>query len=153
MKIKEEISMGVRGHHQEILKVEPKICAIWGILEANLKKCSTLTFMMNISFVPSICIHRSTTLIWKNNNKKTHACPFFSHSKTIFPWFSIFATNFRLCKNGHMLQRATAVSQTSTITVITVKSHVIRSLVVIWLWLWPSPSPLRWWPWWWWWQW
>ena len=33
--------------------------AIWGILEANLKKSSTLMLMMNISFVPSICIHRS----------------------------------------------------------------------------------------------
>ena len=33
---------------------QTKICAIWGILETNLKKFNTLKFMMNISFVPSI---------------------------------------------------------------------------------------------------
>ena len=49
---------------RKILKVETKICAIWGILEANLKKSSTPMFMMNISFVPSICIHRSIIFIF-----------------------------------------------------------------------------------------
>ena len=50
----------------KILKVETNlICVLWGILEANLKKSSTLKFMMNISFVPSICIHRSIILIFK----------------------------------------------------------------------------------------
>ena len=64
-KKKEEISRGVRGHApRKILKVETKICAVWGILEANLKKSSTLKFIMNISFLTSICIHRSITLIF-----------------------------------------------------------------------------------------
>ena len=44
---------------RKILKVETKICAVLGILEANLKKSSTLKFIMNISFLTSICIHRS----------------------------------------------------------------------------------------------
>ena len=42
----------------QILKVETNICAILGILEADLKKSSTLKFMMNISFVLSICLHQ-----------------------------------------------------------------------------------------------
>ena len=42
---------------QKVLKVVTKICAIWGILESNWMKSSTLMFMMNINFVPSICIH------------------------------------------------------------------------------------------------
>ena len=43
---------------RKILKVETNlICAIRGIMEANLKKSSKLKFMMNISFVPSIHIH------------------------------------------------------------------------------------------------
>ena len=58
-KKKKEISRGV----WKILKVETVTCAICGILEANLKKSSTLKFIMSISFVPSICIHRSITLI------------------------------------------------------------------------------------------
>ena len=49
---------------QKILKVETKICAVWGILEANLKKSSTLKFILNISFLTSICIHRSIILIF-----------------------------------------------------------------------------------------
>ena len=53
---------------RKILKVETKICAIWGILEENLKKSSTLMFMMNVSFVPSICIHRSTIFIFIEKN-------------------------------------------------------------------------------------
>ena len=53
---------------RKFLKVETKICAIWGILEANLKKSSTLMFMMNISFVPSICIHRSIIFILLEKN-------------------------------------------------------------------------------------
>ena len=61
----------------KIFKVETKICAIWGILEANLKKSSTLMFMMNSSFVPSICNHRSTIFIFiiisiKKISKKTN---------------------------------------------------------------------------------
>ena len=72
MSKKEDISRGVRGHAPpEILKVEIKICATWGILEANLKKSSTLMFMMNISFVPSICSHRSTIFIFIEK-KSTH---------------------------------------------------------------------------------
>ena len=107
MKKKEEISMGVwcmppppPPPSRKILKVETKICAIWGILEANLKKCSTPKFITNISFVPSICIHRSIIIIFTG---KKCACRFF-HRKNIFPRFSIFtfarilisATNSRL---------------------------------------------------------
>ena len=49
---------------RKILKVETKICAVWGILEANLKKSSTLKFIMNISFLTSICVRRSIILIF-----------------------------------------------------------------------------------------
>ena len=45
------------------LKVETKICAIWGILETNLKKSSILKFIRNITFLLSIYIHRSIILI------------------------------------------------------------------------------------------
>ena len=58
---------------RKILKVEIKICAIWGILEANLKKSSTLMLMLNISFVPSICIHRSIIFIFIEKNLNTFA--------------------------------------------------------------------------------
>ena len=70
-------------------EVETKICAIWGILEANLKKCSTLKFMTNISFVPSICIHRSIILIFI---EKSMLVDFFPRKK----YFSaIFDFHFR----------------------------------------------------------
>ena len=59
----------------KILKVKTKICAIWGILEANLKKFSILKFMMNISFLPLICIQRSITLI--SMGKKSMLVDFF----------------------------------------------------------------------------
>ena len=49
---------------RKILKVETKICAVRGILEAILKKSSTLKFITNISFLTSICIHRSIILIF-----------------------------------------------------------------------------------------
>ena len=62
------VSGGISPLPPKILKVETKIWEVWGILEANLKKCSTLKFMMNISFVPSICIHRSIILIFKEKS-------------------------------------------------------------------------------------
>ena len=71
----------------KILKVKTKIRAIWGILGVNLKKSSTLKFIMNISFLPSICIHRSIILIFI---EKKYACRFFSHGKYFVPRFSIF---------------------------------------------------------------
>ena len=74
---------------REILKVETKTCAIWGILETNLKKSSTLKFMMNINFVPSICIHRSIILIFIE--KKSVLVDFFPR-KRIFPRCSIFTS-------------------------------------------------------------
>ena len=63
-KKKEEISWSGGMLPWKILKVEIKICAISGILGANLKRSSTPKFIMNISFVPSICIHRSIILIF-----------------------------------------------------------------------------------------
>ena len=66
---------------RKILKVKTKICAIWGILEADLKKCSTLKFTMNISFVPSVCIHRSIILIFI---EKKYTCRFFPPMENIF---------------------------------------------------------------------
>ena len=73
---------------RKILKVETKICAIWGILEANSKKCSTLKFMTNISFVPSICTQRSIILIF--TEKKVCLSIFFPTENTFFRnfWFS-----------------------------------------------------------------
>ena len=79
---------------RKILKVETKICAIWGILWANLKKCSTLKFMPKNSFVPSICLHWSIILIFI---EKKYACRFFSMENIFFhdfrfsfPWESSF---------------------------------------------------------------
>ena len=73
----------------KILKVETNLtCAVRGILEVNLKKSSTLKFMMNISFVPSIFIHRSIILIFM---EEKYSCWFFPPTKNIFsPRFSIF---------------------------------------------------------------
>ena len=68
----------------KMLKVETKTCAIWGILESNLKKSNTLKFMTNISFVPSVCIHRSIILIFI---EKEVCLSIFFHGKYIFPWF------------------------------------------------------------------
>ena len=60
----EDISRGVgRMLPRKIWKVETKICANWGILEANLKKSSTLKFIMYIIFVPSVFVHGSTIFI------------------------------------------------------------------------------------------
>ena len=89
MKKKEEISRGVLGHANPLapynprknLKVKTKFCAICGILDANLKKCSTLKFMMNISFVLSICFHRSIILIFI---EKSMLVDSFSHTKKYF---------------------------------------------------------------------
>ena len=86
----------------EILKVETNIWAIWGILEANSKKSRTWKLIMNISFVPSICIHRSIILIFI---EKKVCLSIFPHWKYCFPRFSIFISvrilvsvmNSRLC--------------------------------------------------------
>ena len=64
---------------RKILKVQTKICAVWGILKANLKKSSTLKFIKNISFLTSICIHRSITLIF--TGKKVCLSIFFPNRK------------------------------------------------------------------------
>ena len=71
----------------KILKVETKIWAVWGILEANLKKSTKLKFIMNISFLTSICIHRS--IIWIFIGKNV-CISIFSNRKIFFPRFSIF---------------------------------------------------------------
>ena len=87
-KKREEISSGIRGHAPpspypgKFLKVETKMCAIWGILEANLKKSSTLKFIMNITFLPSICIHRSMILIFIE--KKCMLVDFFAMENILF---------------------------------------------------------------------
>ena len=73
---------------RKILKVQTNICAVWGILEANLKKSSTLKFIMNISFLTSICIRRSITLIFTGG--KSMLIDFFSNRKYFFPRLSIF---------------------------------------------------------------
>ena len=66
---------------QENVESQDQNLCNWGILEANLKKCSTLKFMTNISFVSSICIHRSIVLIFI---KKKYACRFFSQKIYFF---------------------------------------------------------------------
>ena len=99
---------GAQGHAPwKILKVKTEFCAIWGILEANLHN---LKFMMNISFVPSICIHRSIILIFI---EKMYGCQFFFYMENSLPppWFSIFIsvrifvsmTNSRLCIIWYLL--------------------------------------------------
>ena len=71
-----------------------KICAIWGILDENLKKSSTLKFIMNISFVLSICIHRSIILIFIEKNMLVIVLPteqvFFPDFQFSFPRESSF---------------------------------------------------------------
>ena len=93
---------------QKILKVETNlICAIWGILQANLKKSSTLKFMMNTSFVPSICIHRSIILIFIKK-KKGMLVDFFFHSKYFFRNFWLFVpreSSFRYEFQALILER------------------------------------------------
>ena len=87
----------------QILKVETKICANRGILEVNLKKSGALKFIMNISFVPSICIHRSIILILIERSTLVY---FFPPWNSFFPQFFIFisskilvsAMNSSLCK-------------------------------------------------------
>ena len=59
---------------RKFLKVETKICAIWGILEANLKKSSTLMFMMNITF-DQFCtfnLHSQIHHLYFNRKKSQH---------------------------------------------------------------------------------
>ena len=73
---------------RKILKVETNICAVWGILEANLKKSSTLKFIMNISLLTSICIHRS--IIWIFIGKKV-CLSIFSNRKYFFSTIFISA--------------------------------------------------------------
>ena len=58
-----------------ILKVETKICAIGGILGANLKKSGTLKFIMNISFLPSVCIYRSIILTFAEKSMFVDCSP------------------------------------------------------------------------------
>ena len=125
MKKKVKISTGVRGHAsplpRKILKVATKICAIWGILEANLKKSSTLKLIMNMSFVPSICIHRFIIFIFI---RKKYACRFFCPRNIFFPPFSIFisarflvsTTNSRLC-TMHIIRSQQRVSKLSQVPI------------------------------------
>ena len=104
----------------KILKVETKICAVWGILQANLKKSSTLKFIMNISFLFSICIPRSIILIFI---EKKYACQFFLHGKYFVLQFSIFistrilvsAMNSRLCDSKRVF---TSYTQTFTLSIL-----------------------------------
>ena len=55
-----------------------------------MKKSSTLKFIMNISFVPSVCIHRPIILIFI---EKSMLADFFPHEKNYFP--AIFNFHFR----------------------------------------------------------
>ena len=102
----EEISKGGLGactpFPLKIVKVKTKICAIWGILEANLKKFSTPKFMMIFSFVSSIWIHRSIILLIFIEKSMLG---FFSWKKfcsTIF--------YFHFCENPHFREKFQALS-------------------------------------------
>ena len=72
--------------------------AFW---KAHVKKSSTLKFILEISFVPLICIHRSTILIFIEQT----VCLIFFHRMYFFLRLSIFisvrilifVTNSRLC--------------------------------------------------------
>ena len=89
-KIKRKFLGGSRGMLPLIiLKVETKVSSICGILEANLKRSSTLKFIMNTSFALSICIQRSIILIFIG---KKYACHFFP-TENIFS--VIFNSYFR----------------------------------------------------------
>ena len=99
----------------KILKVETKICAIWGILEANLKKSSTLKFIMNISFVPSVCIYRSIILTFIG---KKYAFRFFPRNII----FLRFDFNFR--ENPHFLDKLQALIIIITTITIALKGAI-----------------------------
>ena len=78
-----------------------------------MKKSSTLKFMMNISFEPSVCIHRSIILIFIEKSMLVNF--FFFSRKIFFPRFSIFISariiflmNSRLCT---LLEAVTKVSE------------------------------------------
>ena len=93
---------------RKMLKVKTKICAIWNNLEANLKKSSTLKFIMNISFVPSIRIH----IHHLNFHRQKVYLLILYHRKKFCPWFLIFisariltsTTNSRLWFCEHLEQ-------------------------------------------------
>ena len=132
-----------RPNPPNILKVETKICAIWSILEANLKKPSTLKFMMIISSVPSICIHRSIILIFI---AKKYA---FFYGKCYFPRFSILisarilvsATNSRSeNRSGSTSRRPHSSCQAVTAGTVD-SSKTKRSKYCVRLsWIWRNPQ-------------
>ena len=72
-------------------------------MEVNLKKCCTLKFMTNISCVPSICIHRSITLIFI---EKTVCLSIFSHGKFIFSAI----LDFHFCENPRFRDKFQALN-------------------------------------------
>ena len=71
-----------RGGGGEILKVKTKILAIWGILGANLKKCSTLKIHYKYQF----CTFNLNSQIHHLNfhGEKKYACRFFSAENIFF---------------------------------------------------------------------
>ena len=107
----------------KILKVKTKICAIWGILEVNLKKCSTLKFRTIISLLPSICIHRIIVLIFIEKNMLVDF--FFPQKKYFSPIFDFrFRDKFQ----------ALSVAQTWTFytqTPLTFKFGIDMSLLCV----------------------
>ena len=88
---------------------ETKICAIWGIPEENLKKSSTLKFILCISFLPSICIHRSIILIFK---EKSMLVDFFPGKMFCFAILNFhFHENPCFCDECQALHHATKKSK------------------------------------------
>ena len=71
-----------------------------------MKKSSTLKFMTNISFVPSICIHRFIVFIFIE--KKSMLVDLFSMEKIFFREFDFnFRENRRFCDEFHALCQRT----------------------------------------------
>ena len=70
----------------------------------NFKKSNTLKFMMNISFVPSICIHRSTILIFTEKSILVEFFPTENFFPVIFKFH--FHENPRFCDKFQALHFA-----------------------------------------------
>ena len=87
----EELSRRMRRHAplEKNLKVETKICAILRHSGGKFEQSSTLKivkFTMKSSFLSSVCIHRSITLIFI---EKKYVYRFFSNGKYFVPRFLI----------------------------------------------------------------
>ena len=94
----------------KILNIETTICAIWGILEANLKISSTLKLINEYHF----CTFNLHSQIYHLNfHRKKVFLLIFAHRRYFFPWFSISISTGILVSAiipGHDKRNVTVIS-------------------------------------------